>query len=214
MVKKMKRFVITILIAVLLTGCSPDTPDFNVPAAANAVSIIEPVDTALVSDSYEGTEAKAEETEKTYTSKDGLCVIEKKPSYYEIWLHHDKGEPYAVGSAYAETISTLDMDYVAILEPYLFENINYAFPSLDGDYTPVVDRIYELMKKIPEAYLQEIKGFAETISGGVKGMESDGVIMAVKLSLAVPTMPKSSGMRTPRSCRAWMAPRAEKSPAL
>ena len=180
----MKKYAITILLFVFLAGCSPDTPDFNVPAAANAVSILEPVDSALVPGSYEGEEAKPEETIKTYTSKDGLCVIEKKPSYYEIWLHHDKGESYAVGSAYAETIRALDMDYAAILEPYLYENINYAFPNLDGDYTPVIDRINELMKNIPEEYLQEIKGFAETLSGGARGMESDGKMSCEEALLA------------------------------
>ena len=53
------------------------------------------------------------------------------------------------------------------------------------------------------------------ISKGFRARElMDGVIREVKASLAVPTMPKSSGMRRPRSRAASMAPRAEKSPAL
>ncbi len=170
----MKRITITILILALLTGCSDDMPDFDVPAAANAVSILEPVDTTLVLDSYDGEEARSEETIKSYASKDGLCVIEKKPSYYEVWLHHDKAEPYEVGRAYAETIKELDVDYAGILEPYLYENIKNAFPNLDDDYTPVTDRINELVKQIPEAYLQEIKGLAESLSDGERGMEDNG----------------------------------------
>ena len=167
----------------LMTGCGTDEPDYIVPAVS-AVSVIEAVDTTLVYDSYEGEEAKPEAAIQVYSSEDGLCVIERKPSYYEVWLHHDKGDPYAVGCAYAETIMKLTLDYAAVLEPYLYENIDSAFPNLDGDYTPVIERIYKLMEQIPEDYVQEMKGFAGTLSGGMKGMESDGYLSYEEVLLA------------------------------
>ncbi|MCR5127640.1 MAG: hypothetical protein K6B69_05975, partial [Lachnospiraceae bacterium] len=147
----MRKCILLLCVSLLLTACSADEPDYNVPPAANIGTELKAVDTVLVMESYDGEEAKTEETLETYSSKDGLCVIEKKPSYYEVWLYHDRGEPYAVGRAYAETLLEAGRDYATVLEPYLYENIDSAFPNLDGEYTPVVDRINLLKGQIPEA---------------------------------------------------------------
>ena len=180
----MRKCILLLCVLLLLTACSADEPDYNVPPAANMGTELKAVDTVLVMESYDGEEAKTEEALETYSSKDGLCVIEKKPSYYEVWLYHDRGEPYAVGRAYAETILEAGRDYATVLEPYLYENIDSAFPNLDGEYTPVVDRINLLKGQIPEAYLQELEGFAEGLSGGIKGMECDGRLSYEEVLLA------------------------------
>ncbi|MBR3525975.1 MAG: hypothetical protein IKO11_09015 [Lachnospiraceae bacterium] len=180
----MKKYILLVLISTLLCACSADEPDYNVPAAVNAAEGLKKVDTTLVYDSYEGEEAKPEEALERFASEDGLCVIEKKPSYYEVWLYHDKGDPYDVGCAYAEAILETGMDYAEVLEPYLYENIDSAFPNLDGEYTPVIDRINLLKPQIPEEYVQELEGFATILSGGLKGMEADGKLSYEEVFLA------------------------------
>ena len=176
---KKKRLSISILAAIflLLGGCgqSAATYETYVPEVSE-VSSISPVGTVLNTESYTGEEPVSEVVEKTFSSEDGLCVIEKKPSYYEVYLDYTGGDYGAVGKAYGETIKTLGFDFEEIMEPYLYENINMAFPNLGNDYTPVVERINELKKSIPENYLSEMNGFAEALSGGYKGMESDGKI--------------------------------------
>ena len=112
----------------------------------------------------------------TFSSDDGLCVIEKKPSYYDVTLDYTKGDYYAVGSAYAETIKKIDVEFAGVLEPYLYENVKMAFPNLNEDYTPVLDRINILLTQIPEEYRNEMEGFAKTISDGKTGMENDGIL--------------------------------------
>ena len=180
----MNKRVIGLFILLFLAGCASDEPDYAVPPAVNIVTELKPVDTTLVNESYEGAEAKEEDALETFASKDGLCVIEKKPSYYEVWLYHDKGDPYSVGCAYGEVIKDMGTDYAEILEPYLYENIDSAFPNLDGEYTPVIDRINILKTQIPTEYLQELEGFAQTLSGGLKGMDSDGKLSYEELLLA------------------------------
>ena len=167
----------------LLGACADDTPDYAAPASA-AVSTIEPVDVMWDTRSYEGEEAQTESVLETYTSADGRCVIEKKPSYYEVYLDYQDGDYAAAGRAYAEAILKIDVDYATVMEPYLYENINMAFPNLNGDYTPVEERIYALLQNLPEEYATELESFAQAISDGRKGMESDGKLSYEEALLA------------------------------
>ena len=47
-------------------------------------------------------DSEKEEVIETFSSADGLCVIEKYPTYYDVTLDYEKGEPAEVGKAYAE----------------------------------------------------------------------------------------------------------------
>ena len=175
--KKRVSISIMAVISLLLSGCSQSATTYdNYVQEVSEVSCISPVGTVLNTESYEGEEPVSEAVEKSFSSEDGLCVIEKKPSYYEVYLDYTGGDYGAVGRAYGETIKKLGFDFEEIMEPYLYENINMAFQGLGNDYTPVVERITELEKNIPKDYLSEMNGFAEAISGGYKGMESNGKI--------------------------------------
>ena len=182
----MKKFMskkLNILLAAALclstTGCAGKMETYDTfQDTASSVSTLEPTGTTLNQVSYEGEPAEPEETEATYKSEDGLCVIEKKPSYYEVYLDYSGGDYRAVGKAYAETIRKLDINFSEIFEPYLYENVKVAFPSLNGDYRPVEDRIDMLMKNIPADYKAEMEGFAEALKdeGVEEGLASDGLI--------------------------------------
>lgn len=163
--------------SIALSGCSEGAASYDgFERKVAAKSSLTSVDSVLDSQSYEGEVAKYEETVMTFSSDDGLCVIEKKPSYYDVTLDYTKGDYYAVGSAYAETIKKIDVEFAGVLEPYLYENVKMAFPNLNEDYTPVIDRINILLTQIPEEYRNEMEGFAKTISDGKTGMEDDGIL--------------------------------------
>ena len=166
-IKKINIFLVTAL-CLSITGCSNNMETYDTyQTAASSVSTLEPTGTTLNEVSYEGEPAEVEKTEAVYESDDGLCIIEKKPSYYDVYLDYSGGDYRAVGKAYAETIRKVDIDYSGIFEPFLYENIKTAFPSLNGDYKPVEDRIDILMENIPKDYREEMEGFAEALADKV-----------------------------------------------
>jgi|GEM_PF-366692 len=160
-----------------LSGCAGDMATYDeYNASVSAESNLNKVGSTFNTESYSGEPADYEDATDVYKSDDGLCVIEKKPSYFEIYLDYTGGDYYAVGCAYAETISKVDLEFAALLEPYLYENIKMAFPNLYGDYAPVGDRIEKLLAGIREEYRQEMEGFATTISEGRRGFTEDGLL--------------------------------------
>ena len=170
-----KNLLLGIFTTVFLTACGQQTPAYVAPAVSG-VSTLEPIGTVYSEHSYAGEEAQPEAALETFVSEDGRCMIEKKPSYYEVYLDYTDGDYYAAGKAYAETMLDMELDISGVIEPYLFENIDHAFPNLDGNYKPVEDRIYELMKNVPADYKKEFDGFAKTISGGINGIANDGIL--------------------------------------
>ncbi|MBR6401978.1 MAG: hypothetical protein IKS48_01175 [Eubacterium sp.] len=180
MIRKNKKIrfmgaVMAVTVVTSLTGCSNTIMSYeDFVREVSDVSILEPVDTVLNTVSYAGEDANIEDSVATYCSKDGLCVIDKKPSYYEVYLDYTGGDYYAVGSSYAETIKSIDFDFAGALEPFLYENIKMAFPNLNGDYGPLIDRINILKASLPENYKNEMEGFAQTMGGNDKGFEADG----------------------------------------
>ena len=110
--KKIVSISIMAVISLLLSGCSQSATTYeNYVPEVSEVSSISPVGTVLNTESYEGEESVSEEVEKSFSSEDGLCVIEKKPSYYEVYLDYTGGDYGAVGRAYGETIKKLGFDY-------------------------------------------------------------------------------------------------------
>ena len=104
-----------------------------------------------------------EEAIATYTSKNGLVRIEKKPSYYEVYLDLEKGSHYDVGYAYGEAIRAVYPDFTDIMEPYLYENIYATFPELTEGFSPIIYRMEEVMKSLPVDYKEEMLGMAEAL---------------------------------------------------
>lgn len=176
--RKMNRALPILLgMAMTLTGCGGNEVSYDgFTAQVEEESELKPVDSTLNTESYAGEEAEYEETEEVFESEDGLCRIEKKPSYYDVYLDYTGGDFYATGAAYAETIKQTGLQYGEMLEPYLYENIKMAFPNLNGDYSPISDRIETLRASLAEEYRQEMDGFATAISEGEKGFEENGKI--------------------------------------
>lgn len=118
----------------------------------------------------------AQEVIESFSSEDGLCIIKKYPSYYDVTLDYENGSPSQVGTAYAECIYKVFPNFAEYIEPYLYENINFAFSGLEINFNELQHRIDCLVKELPADYRDEIHAFALALSYGVQGYEKDSVL--------------------------------------
>ena len=125
-------------------------------------------------------DSEKEDVIETFSSADGLCVIEKYPTYYDVTLDYEKGEPTEVGKAYAETIIEAVPGFVNNFEPYLHENIRNAFDGRKVNYESLEDRIETLVNSLPKEYKDEVTSFAKTISQGEEGYAEDGKLSYIE----------------------------------
>jgi hypothetical protein len=119
-------------------------------------------------------DSEKEDVIETYSSADGLCVIERYPTYYDVSLDYEKGEPAEVGKAYAQTILEAVPDFADNFEPYLHENIRGAFNGRKINYDALEERIETLINSLPEDYRDEVISFAKTLSQGEANYAEDG----------------------------------------
>ena len=112
----------------------------------------------------------------TYSSDDGICVINKMEHYYDVTIDYENSTPAQAGKAYADALIKAFPNYVEVVEPYLYENIVIGFPGLKDDYTPVEERINYMAEQIRPELREELYALAEELSGGVHGFGEDGTI--------------------------------------
>ena len=143
-------------------------------------------------------ESFPEELIDTFESDDGLCIIRKYPSYYDVTLDYENGTSAAVGAAYATTILEAVHDYEECLEPYLYENIRSLFSRRDINYSALEKRIMTLEASIPDEYREEIESFAITMAAGEDGYEENGKLSYIE-ALTMQIIPDAL---RPTSCSA------------
>lgn len=139
-------------------------------------SMLIPVATSKSEDYEYKNEGIVQEVIASFSSDDGLCLIKKFPSYYDVTLDYEKGSPSQIGTAYAECLYKVFPNFAEYTEPYLYENINFAFSGLEINFTELQNRIENLIKELPADYRDEIQAFALVLSQGVHGYEKDGVL--------------------------------------
>ena len=178
MMKGLKKQIAAALsAAVMMTSCGNG---FTPPAAQTP---IQPVGDLYIENHYEGVEATKEETLQEFRSEDGLCVIEKKKSYYDVILDLEKGGHRSAGRAYAQGVKAICPDYPILMEPYLYENIKNVFSELEGDYSGVKKRVDTLAASLDKDHLDELEGFAQEIGEG-SGYVEDGMLSCDEAMLA------------------------------
>lgn len=84
---------LSLSVAVLLAsgGCgSVGYEGFSIPEQGESTLV--PVEDIVIHNVYEGVEPTKEETQAVFASEDGVCVIEKKESYFDITLNYELAE--------------------------------------------------------------------------------------------------------------------------
>ena len=125
-------------------------------------------------------ESDKEDVLERFASDDRLCIIDKYPTYYDVTLDYEKGTPSEVGQAYAETIIKAVPEYEAAFEPYLYENIRFAFDGREINYETLEKRIRTLEAAIPDEYREEAESFARTIAAGEEGYLENGKLSYIE----------------------------------
>ena len=111
-----------------------------------------------------------------YTTPDGICTIKVTEAYYDVTLDEENATSYQAGLAYGKAISEVYPNYCTDLEPYIHENIRYAFPNVKDDFSPVTTRLGSLYHSINGDYQQEIKGLSDGLGLKKRGIKKDGVL--------------------------------------
>ena len=168
--------------AVLLCGCGRtgyDDYDINAKESNKLV----PIDNNRIENQYDGVAPSVKQTLHTEKSEDGLCTIECKDGYFDVILDYEKGSYYDVGKAYGEVTLAVEHDYPQIMEQYLFENIQSAFPNLDGDYSNIQDRCSTFYRALYTDYKEELDGFTDALAGNSEGIVQDGILSKDEIRL-------------------------------
>ncbi|MBR1823879.1 MAG: hypothetical protein IJ779_06575 [Ruminococcus sp.] len=165
-----KLCLLSLALAVGLCGCGRRTyEDFSFPEQEMS-SLIKVGDTFSARD-YSNTVPKTEETEETYSSADGLCTVEKKADYIEVWLDTERDGHYNAGRAYGEALAKALPDYVKNTEDLVIPLLA-PVGNDDNGFSAVTE---EYIKTLSEEQRQELQGFANSF-GSFEGMVCDGGI--------------------------------------
>jgi len=173
--KKIVCFTLGIGMLVSICGCGSNAAEVHSEGMKKVGSLNVEEEAAYTDDS------EKEDVIETYSSKDGLCIIDKYPTYYDVNLDYEKGQPAEVGKAYAETILEAVPDFADDFEPYLHENIRGAFNGRKINYDTLEKRIDTLIDSLPEEYKEEVISFAKTISQGEEGYAEDGKLSYIEV---------------------------------
>lgn len=174
----MKRIIITALLLVCsLSGCGTVTYDeYVIPE--QEYSALEPADDHFNYNDYSKIAPLKETTDQIYSSEDGLCVIEKKQHYYDVSLDLESGDHYNAGKVYAETLLEADPDYEKKADQYINESMKASLLHLRKSQwvNTLQADIDEILKSLPKAYSDEIRGFAEKFGPDKDISPDDGVL--------------------------------------
>ena len=174
-VKGLAVFGLGLSLVLGMTGCSGNSAVISNPDGMKKVGSL-----SVEQEVHYQDESETEEVLGTFSSKGGLCVIEKHASYYDVTLDLEKGSHQDVGAAYAEALLLAVPEYSEVMEPYLYENIRSAFRGRDINYESLEKRIRTLEAGISDDYRLEIESFASTISKGEEGFSEDGKISYIE----------------------------------
>ena len=173
----MKRPILCAAAALMLLTCGCSEPTYEgFVMPEQGASTLTPVSSYATGNRYAGIAPTEEQTEATFRSTDGLCVIDKKKSYYDVTLDLTQGDHYAAGKAYAETALLAVPDYEAFIDRYINELIGQTFRKTQNTGTgeAISRRIRDLTAALPADYMAELEGFAAPFHGGKTGFSNDG----------------------------------------
>lgn len=116
---------------------------------------------------------------------DGSSLVSITPGtgFYQVTILSSDGNHYAVGREYGQKVLATVPDYEQLIDSYLKELQEAAVPvtgsGIPGTagsipFAVMIERALEIKKQIDPLYLQELDGFASTLSGGDHDELGDG----------------------------------------
>ena len=174
--KKILSASAALLIAASVSGCGRRNGYEDLVIPEQGKSTLQPVEDIYMENDYTGVPPKKEKVLETISSSDGLCRIDRMESYFDVTLDYTSGDNYAVGAAYAEAVRKVFPGYDEMAEGYVFENIKSVFNDLNGDMTPVENRLKPFYENLDSSYKEELDGFADAIKGDTEGIKKDGIL--------------------------------------
>ncbi|MEN2773790.1 C45 family autoproteolytic acyltransferase/hydolase [Acetivibrio clariflavus] len=123
--------------------------------------------------SFESVSSKTEEAIEAAKSSDGLAVIDKKESYYEVTLNLEKGSHYDVGKAYGKDILQIYPHFIEIVEMCLYKNVGVLIGN-GANANILKERLEAVVPQIPKDYVDEINGFVDAVANGKTPFQAGG----------------------------------------
>ena len=180
---RITSFIAAVLSVIILSGC--DTPSYdNFKYTEKKQSELKPLvdDSNFIERDFYGIEPTVEKTIKTVSSEDGLCVIQKKNSYYDVVLDYENGNSNDIGAAYAEAILKISPEYPKVIEGYMFEMIDQEFGE-GKKLDELTKRVVSMKNSLDKNYQEEVDSFAEKIGNGAHGFVKDGKLSVEEVYL-------------------------------
>ncbi len=166
-----------ILTSLTLTACNPvGTIKSGLDAPVHPIGNYDTKEEMVYSDA-----GKIAGVINEFATPGGICKVRLTDAYFDVTLDEENATPYEAGYSYGVAINMMYPEYTSILEPYLFENILAAFPTIEDDYTPVQIRMEGLFSSLDEHYREEIKGLADGLNLTKHGIRPDGILSVEEL---------------------------------
>lgn len=102
-------------------------------------------------------------------------TITPKTMYYEVQIDYSTGDRYDIGKEYGTKVLSSVPNYEEELESVLVETVfglNQQDPNIT--YQTLINRALDISINVQPQYLEEIEGFASTLSGGTTNILGDG----------------------------------------
>ena len=165
------------LVSITLAACNPAGGHVNGLDAP-----VQPVGNYDTQEEREYTDAgELAKVTDSFETPGGICKVKVTDAYFDITLDEENATPYEAGFAYGAAINIMYPEYGEALEPYLFENIRAAFPTITDDFTPVENRMEGLFNSLDTHYQEEIKGLADGLGIKDHGINPDGILSVEEL---------------------------------
>ena len=192
-----KTAIAAALLFLSLTGCGTATyDDFVFPETDK--STLEPVGDIFNYNDYSSIPPTKEETNETFVSDDGLCIIGKKEHYFDVSLDLTSGDHYNAGRSYAETVLKADPGFEKKADAFLSDLIIASMTDVKKTQRSSVlhSKITSILHTLPEEYRDELEGFGSVFGNTKDIAPNDGVLSeyeALLLQLAPDLLTDSVG---------------------
>ncbi len=109
------------------------------------------------------------------SSVKSYVTITPKTTYHQVNIDYSTGDPYDIGEEYGTKVLAAVSNYEEEIESVLEETVDGLHqqdPNIT--YQTLINRALDISINVQHQYLEEIEGFASTLSGGTINILGDG----------------------------------------